>query len=70
MHRFPNKGAGWLYNWTGTTIDGRPGLWWTNDTGLPATFDDTHAKAYVWHPYGYCACRPIQSVVVPHWYPS
>jgi hypothetical protein len=51
--RHPNKGAGWLYNWSSTTVAGRPGVRWDDATGLPAQFEMQYASAYVWHPYGY-----------------
>eukprot|EP01052_Picozoa_sp_SAG31_P006453 SAG31_NODE_297_length_18175_cov_68.266659_9_plen_338_part_00 len=51
--RHPNKGAGWLYNWSATTVAGRPGIRWDVATGLPDQFEMKYASAYVWHPYGY-----------------
>ena len=43
--RFPNIGAGWLYNWTSTKVAGGSGFEWSHDTGLPSTFETTHARS-------------------------
>lgn len=51
--RHPNKGAGWLYNWSATSVAGRSGIRWDDATGLPGHFEIKYASAYVWHPYGY-----------------
>ena len=51
--RFPNRGGGWLYNWTADGSVGKAGFRWDRATGLPATFETAHARAWVWHPYGY-----------------
>jgi hypothetical protein len=53
LARHPNRGAGWLYNWSSTKVAGRPGIRWARATGLPLHFEMAHASAYVWHPYGY-----------------
>ena len=34
-------------------MEGRPGIRWDEATGLPPKWEMKHAKAYVWHPYGY-----------------
>lgn len=51
--RHPNKGAGWLFNWTQANVAGKPGIRWDAATGLPDEFEMKYATAYVWHPYGY-----------------
>ena len=35
---------------------------WSEATGLPATFETKHARAYVWHPYGYSELTGIGAV--------
>ena len=57
--RFPNRGGGWLYNWTAT---GGSSFRWSNRTGLPVTFETSHAKGYTWHPYGYSEVTSLVDV--------
>ena len=56
--RFPNPGAGWLYNWSKAS----GGFMWTTATGLPPRFETSFARAYVWHPYGYSELTGLQQV--------
>jgi hypothetical protein len=49
--RFPNRGGGWLFNWTAGRDEAS--FRWSAETGLPAKFETAFAKVWVWHPYGY-----------------
>jgi hypothetical protein len=62
LARFPNDGAGWLFNWTAKKVDGKSGFEWSNLTGLPEKFETRFARAYVWHPYGYSEVTGLSNV--------
>ena len=63
LARHPNYGSGWLYNWTSAKLaGGKAGFRWSEATGLPATFERTHLKVNVWHPYGYSELTGVGEV--------